>query len=128
MDNLTPLQQHVLAFYLAHSAKDFAMSGRWFPYGELELIFADKVKVDVRPFGKAAQDAAKAVATFYLDHMIAQGGFANKDQKFGGTMHQYEGEGFGAALDALKAGDPVLASAGDAGPEFWENAFASLTT
>ena len=124
---LTPLQSHVLAYYLAHSAKDFAMSGRWFPYGELELILADKVKVDVRAFGKAAQDSAKPAATFYLDHMIAAGGFSSKAQKFGGTMHQYDTEPFRAALDKLKAADPVLAKAAAAGPEFWQTTFASLT-
>ena len=124
---MNDLQSHVLAYYLAHSAKDFAMVGRWFSYGELELILADKVKVDVRAFGKAAQDVAKGVAKFYLDHMIAEGGFASKDQKFGGTMHQYDADKFRAALDGLKAADPVLARANAAGPEFWETAFASLT-
>ena len=126
--NLPPLQAHVLAYYLAHSAKDFAMSGRWFPYGELELIFADKIKVDVRQFGKAAQESAGAVAKAYLDHMIANAGFETKAQKFGGSMHQYDAEGFRAALSALQAGDPVLAAARSGGADFWENAFASLTT
>ncbi len=124
---LTPLQQHVLAYYLANSAKDFNMSGRWFPYGELELILADKVKVDVRPFGKAAQDAARPVAVAYLDHMIASGGFASKDQKFGGQMHQYDSDGFPAALAALQAGDGVLAQAKNGGADFWQGAFAALS-
>jgi hypothetical protein len=124
---MNELQQHVIAYYLANSAKDFAMSGRWFPYGELELILADKVKVDVRQFGKAAQDSATAAATFYLDHMIAAGGFSSKAQKFGGTMHQYDADQFRAALDKLKAADPVLAKAAAGGADFWPTAFASLT-
>ena len=125
--NLTPLEAHVLAYYLANSAKDFNMSGRWFPHGELELIFADKIKVDVRPFGKAAQESARAGALVYLDYMIANGGFENKDQKFGGTMHRYHLEGFPAALAAMKAADAVLAAAAQGGDDFWQNAFASLT-
>ena len=125
MSELTPLQSHVLAYYLAHSAKEFAMVGRWFPYGELELILADKIKVDVRQFGKPAQDSAKPAATFYLDHMIAAGGFSSKDQKFGGTMHQYDADKFRAALDGLKAADPVLPQA--TGADFWQTTFASLT-
>ena len=124
---MNELQSHVLAYYLAHSAKDFAMVGRWFPYGELELILADKVKVDVRAFGKPAQDSAKPAATFYLDHMIAAGGFSSKVQKFGGTMHQYDAEPFRAALDKLKAANPVLAKAEAGAPAFWQSAFASLT-
>jgi hypothetical protein len=124
--SLTPLQAHVLAYYLAHSAKEFSMTGRWFPYSELEFILADKIRVDVRQFGKAAQEVAGPVAKFYLDHMIAAGGFENKVQKFGGTMHQYEAEGFRAALDALKAGDAVLAKA--TGDDFWTTSFAELNT
>jgi hypothetical protein len=127
MSDLTPLQAHVLAYYLDHSAKEFSMTGRWFPHSELDFIFADKIKVDVRQFGKAAQDAAKPVATFYLDHMIAAGGFENKAQKFGGTMHQYDAEGFNAVLAALKAGDAVLAKAAAGGDDFWQTAFAGLT-
>ncbi len=124
---LTPLQTHVLAYYLANSAKDFAMAGRWFPYAELERTFTDKMQVDVRPFGQAAKDAAGAAAKHYFDHMLAQGGFATKEQKFGGTMHQYEPAGFKAALDALTASDPVLAKAASGGADFWATSFAELT-
>lgn len=125
---LPPLQAHVLAYYLDHSAKEFSMTGRWFPYSELEFILADKIRVDVRQFGKAAQDSAAAVAKAYLDHMIAAGGFENKAQKFGGSMHQYDAEGFRAALSAMQSNDPVLAAARSGGADFWQNAFASLTT
>ena len=124
---LTPLQSHVFAYYLANSAKDFAMAGRWFPYAELERTFTDKMQVDVRPFGQAAKDAAPAAAKRYFDHMLANGGFATKEQKFGGTMHQYEPAGFKAALDALKASDPVLTAAQSGGADFWASTFTELT-
>jgi hypothetical protein len=124
--SLTLLQAHVLAYYLDHSAKEFSMTGRWFPYAELDFIFADKIRVDVRQFGKAAQDAAGAVAKFYLDHMIAAGGFESKAQKFGGTMHQYLSEGFRSALAALVAGDAVLAMATASDDNFWTTSFAEL--
>jgi hypothetical protein len=119
---LNPLEQHVLAYYLNHSAREFSMTGRWFPYSELDFILADKIRVDVRQFGKAAQDAAGPVAKFYLDHMIAAGGFETKAQKFGGTMHQYDAEPFRAALEALKAS---AASGDDA---YWQTTFAELNT
>ena len=105
--NLTPLQAHVLAYYLDHSAKEFSMTGRWFPFSELEFILADKITVDVRGFGKAAQEAAKPVAKFYLEHMIANGGFENKTQKFGGSMHQFEPGSRSHAGD-LVAGRPAI--------------------
>ena len=125
MLNLPPLASHVLAYYLDHSAKEFSMTGRWFPYSELDFILADKIRVDVRQFGKAAQDSAGAVATFYLNHMIAAGGFETKAQKFGGTMHQYDAEGFRAALAGLQADNAVLAAAGAA--DYWQTTFAELS-
>ncbi len=125
--NLTPLQAHVLAYYLDHSAKEFSMTGRWFPFSELEFILADKITVDVRQFGKAAQEAAKPVAKAYLDHMIASGGFENKTQKFGGSMHQFEPEGFRAALAALQAESAVLAAASAGGADYWQTSFAELS-
>ena len=127
MTNLTPLEAHVLAYYLANSAKDFSMVGRWFSPSYLAETFADKMSVDVRPFGKAAQNAAVPAAKHYLAHMIAHGGFENKDQKFGGTMHQLDAAGFKAALDALKASDSVLAAADAGGADFWATSFAELT-
>ena len=125
--NLTPLQAHVLAYYLDHSAKDFSMVGRWFARSYLVESFADKMSVDVRPFGKIAQGAAVPAAEHYVDHMIANGGFENKEQKFGGSMHQHEAVGFKAALDRLKAADPVLAEARAGGDQFWTARFAELT-
>ena len=125
--NLTPLQAHVLAYYLDHAAKEFSMTGRWFPYSELEFILADKIRVDVRPFGKAAMDSAGAVAKAYLDHMIANAGFETMAQKFGGTMHQYEQEGFRAALAALQAQNTVLAAARAGGADYWQTSFAELS-
>ena len=125
MLNLPPLASHVLAYYLDHSAKEFSMTGRWFPYSELDFILADKIRVDVRQFGKAAQDSAGAVATVYLDHMISNAGFETKAQKFGGTMHQYDAEGFRAALAGLQADNAVLAAAGAA--DYWQTTFAELS-
>ena len=125
--NLTPLEAHVFAYYLVNSAKDFSMVGRWFSPSYLAETFADKMSVDVRPFGKKAQSAAVPAAKYYLEYMIAQGGFENKEQKFGGTMHQLDAAGFKAALDALKAADPVLKAAEAGGEGYWEAKFAELT-
>ncbi len=123
---LSPLESHALAYYLAHSAKDFASVGRWFSHSYLDETFTDKISVDVRPFGKVAQNAAGPAARFYLDYMIANGGFENKEQKFGGTMHQLQADGYKAALAALAAADPILAQAAEGGETFWADAFGKL--
>jgi hypothetical protein len=126
MDNLTPLQAHVLAYFLSHGGRDFSMVGRWWPHAELALVMGDKMRIAVRPFGKAAQDAATPVAEALSEHMLARGGFSTKEQKFGGTMHQFQPEEFRAALDAIEAESAVLKLAATGGATFWEQAFAGL--
>ncbi len=103
------------------------MTGRWFPYAELEFIFADKIQVDVRQFGKTAQNACKPVAVHYLDTMIAKGGFENQKQKFGGTMHQFAADGFRTALSDLIEANPILKAAAAGGDTFWSTTFAELS-
>ena len=80
--NLPPLQAHVLAYFLSHGGRDFSMVGRWWPHAELALVMADKIRIAVRPFGKAAQDAATPVAEALSEHMLSCGGFSTKAQKF----------------------------------------------
>ncbi len=125
--NLPPLQAHVFAYFLSHGARDFSMVGRWWPHAELALVMADKMRIAVRPFGKAAQDAAGPVAEALSEHMLACGGFSTKPQKFGGTMHQFQPEAFRAALDAIEAADPVLKLAAAGGADFWATSFTELT-
>ncbi len=127
MTELTPLASQVLAYYLDHSAKEFSMTGRWFPYSELEFIIADKVRVDVRQFGKPAQEQAGAAAKGFLDHMIANAGFESKSQKFGGSMHQFDPEGFRTALAAMQGDNAALAAARAGGADYWTTSFAELS-
>jgi hypothetical protein len=126
MDNLTSLQSHVLAYFLSHGGRDFSMVGRWWPHAELALVMGDKIRIAVRPFGKAAQGAAATVAEALSEHMLACGGFSTKPQKFGGTMHQFQPAAFRAALDAIEAESVVLKLAATGGATFWEQAFAAL--
>ena len=125
--NLPPLQAHVLAYFLSHGGRDFSMVGRWWPHAELALMMADKIRIAVRPFGKAAQDAALPVAEALSEHMLECGGFSTKPQKFGGTMHQFQPEAFRAALDAIAADSAPLKAAAAGGADFWETSFAELT-
>ena len=125
--NLSPLQAHVLAYFLSHGARDFSMVGRWWPHAELALVMGDKIRIAVRPFGKAAQDAAGSVAEALSEHMLACGGFSSRAQKFGGTMHQFQPEEFRAGLDAIEADSAVLQQAAAGGADFWETSFAELT-
>lgn len=123
MTELTPLEAHVQAYYLSNAANTLDISGRFYPHGELVMIIADKMQVATRKFGRKAGAATRGAATAFVDHMIAAGAWTTKKNDFGGTMHQFQGEAYRAALKAMQASDPVLASVNDD----WDGAFAALT-
>ena len=123
---LSEMEQHVFAYYLAHGAGEFSMVGRFFPYGELTLLIQDKIQVAVRKFGRRASAACPSAARALLDLMIEKGGCSSTKDKFGASMHQFQGDAYKAALKALQESDPILQKAQAAGPAYWDEAFAAL--
>ncbi len=124
MTNLSPLEAHVLAYYVQGTAATLDISGRFYPHGELVMIIADKMQVATRKFGRKAGAATRAAATAFVDHMIAAGAWSTKQNDFGGSMHQFQGDVYRPALKAMQAADPIIAAVGDD----WESAFAGLTS
>lgn len=125
--SLTKIEQTLFSHYAANGAKDLNISGRFYPYGELILIIEDKVKVGARKFGFKVTSKAKVAGTAFLDHMIAKGAWSTTQNDFGGTMHQFQGDAFKAALADLQANDPVIQEAAAGSDTFWADRFAALT-
>ena len=125
--NLTELEQHVYAYYVATDAAQFSAAPRFYPYGELTLIFADKVQVATRKFGRPVHSKAKTAATALVDKLIKSGAYSTKQNEFGGSMHQFQEPAYKAFLKAEQDADPIIQQAKAAGPEFWDDAFAKLT-
>ncbi|MGN6357280.1 MAG: hypothetical protein ACTHLU_07340 [Novosphingobium sp.] len=125
--SLSPLEQTVFAYFLAGAANDINIAERWFPKSDLLLIIEDKFQVAVRKFGFKAKAATKAASTRFVEHMIAKGGWATKENDYGGTMHQWQRDAFRAELKALQAADPLVQEAAQAGESYWTDKFAALT-
>lgn len=126
--SLNELEQHVCAYYVQGAANDLNIAGRFYPYSELVFIIADKIEVATRPFGRKVRSQNKGPATAFLDHMIAKGAFTTTKNDFGGTMHQFQPPTYKQALRELQESDPILQEAGAAGEDFWQDAFARLTS
>ena len=124
---LTETEQHVLAYWLAGDAAHFNMSGRFFPHGELVMILTDKIQVATRPFGRQASAAAGAAAREFLDAVIAKGGFSTTQNKFGGSMHQYQADAYPKVLVEMREAEPLVGAAAEGGEQFWASAFARLS-
>ena len=107
--SLTDLEAHVLAYYVDGAANTLDISGRFYPHGELVMIIADKIQVATRKFGRKANAGSRAAAAAFVDHMIERGAWSTKTNDFGGTMHQFQGDAYKAALKALQESDPAVA-------------------
>ena len=124
---MTELEQHVYAYYVATDATQFSAAPRYYPYGELTLIFADKVQVATRKFGRKVHSKANAAAAALVDKLIAAGAYSTKQNEFGGSMHQFQESAYKAFLKAEQERNPLILQAKAEGPEFWQGAFERLT-
>ena len=126
--NLSGLEQHVFAYYVANAAEQLNMVPRYWPYGELKLLVEDKVQVAVRKFGLKAKMASPNVARVLLDLLIERDAFSTVKNEHGGTMHQYQAANYRSCVRELQETDPVILKAKAAGPGYWDDAFAALTS
>ncbi|MGC3980830.1 MAG: hypothetical protein QM808_06200 [Steroidobacteraceae bacterium] len=51
---MTALIDHMIAYYVAGQAAELSVAPRFYPYGELQLIFEDKISL---PFASSAEGA-----------------------------------------------------------------------
>ncbi|PEQ11120.1 hypothetical protein B2G71_18960 [Novosphingobium sp. PC22D] len=123
MSELTDL---VYAYYVAGPAADLSVAPRFYPHGELVLIFEDKVSISVRKFGTKARGCAKEAGARFIDAMIEKGAWSTKQNEFGGSMHAFQADRFRTALAELQAEDENVQRAKAEGPEYWEKAFSGL--
>lgn len=127
MSNLSDMEHQVLAYFVAEHAADFTMADRFYPYGELTMIWEDKVNIAARKFGPAVRAKAKPVATALVDLLIERGAYSTKKNDFGGTMHNFKPDVFRQVVKDIKESDPVIQRSREAGAEFWIETFAGHT-
>jgi hypothetical protein len=125
--SLSPVEQAVFAYYVAGQANELNIAPRWYPYGELVLVVEDKISVAVRKFGSKARGSAKTVSKTLLDLMIEKGGWATKQNEYGGSMHQFQPDVFKATLKELQANDPLIQGSQGQGTDYWADKFTALT-
>jgi len=123
---MTDLEQHILAYYVAGPAGDLTVAPRFYPYGELQLIFEDKIAVAVRKFGPKVKKHAKTVGTAFIDLMIEKGAWSTTQNEFGGSMHAFQADRYREVVGELQDSDPIIQKARVEGPGFWEHAFGEL--
>lgn len=124
--SLTEVEQTAYAYYLAHDANQFTVTGRFYPYGDLVLVIADKVQVATRKFGRQVHSKSSNVAKVWLDRLIETGAYSTKQNEFGGSMHQFQPDLYKTVLRQEQDADPIIQKANDGGPDFWAETFSAL--
>ena len=124
--SLTEVEQAAYAYYLAHDANQFTVTGRFYPHGELVLVIGDKVQVATRKFGRPVASKANNVARVWLDRLIETGAYSTKQNDFGGSMHQFQPDLYKTVLRQEQDANPIIQESKSGGPDFWTDKFSAL--
>ena len=124
--NLSPLEAHLFAWFLGQGAREVGFVGRWFPRSEYVAIIGDKIGISARQFGPKAVAAKTDLAEKFVAMLIEKGIIVIKQDKFGGTMGQFQDGAYQVLLGEMIAADPVLEAAAAGGESFWAQAFGKL--
>ncbi|WP_404480973.1 hypothetical protein [Novosphingobium sp. BL-52-GroH] len=123
---MTDLIDHMIAYYVAGPASDLTVAPRFYPYGELQLIFEDKISVAVRKFGPKVRKHAKEAGKAFIDRMIETGAWSTNEGEYGGSMHQFQADRFREVIREEQKANPIIAQAKAEGPAYWDKAFGEL--
>lgn len=124
--NLSELERHVLAFYIATDAGQFSMDPRFWPYAELVIIFEDKIRFSAQRFDIRDEEIIVNAARAFVDLLIERGGISTIRSDLGGTMHRLEGKEYRECVAWLRESDPIIAAAKSGGSGFWPDAFTRV--
>ncbi|AXB76783.1 hypothetical protein [Novosphingobium sp. P6W] len=123
---MTDLIDHILAYYIAGPAADLSVAPRFYPYGELQLIFDDKIAVAVRKFGPKVRKHSKEAGKTFIDLMIEKGAWSTNEGEYGGSMHQFQADRFREVIREEQKANAIIVKAKAEGPAYWDKAFGEL--
>lgn len=123
---LSELDEHILAYFIAKNAGELQMDPRWWPSIELSSIVEDKVRFAVSRFWLVGRPPVEAAARVLLDTLVARGAFAKKDGEYG-PMFQFQRDPYRAWLAEAREINPIVTHMADADEDAWEETFDRLT-
>jgi hypothetical protein len=123
--SLSELEQHVFAYFVANNAQDVNMDPKFAPYGELALIFEDRIQLATRKYGVKVEMASRNVARAFLDMLLEKGAFSTTKNSLG-AMHQFQAKVYPDCIKGLQDANPIVQKAKAGGPAFWDDTFAAL--
>lgn len=124
--NLTELEQHVLAYFLATDALSGGIDERFYKRHEFVKIFEDRIFHATPDFGGVVQGRPTNVATYLVDELIKQGALSTVNDEYSGESHKFNRSKYKEFIKQLIESNTLCERARQAGPQFWPEAFAAL--
>ena len=125
--SLNETGQAAMSYFVAEKAPGMDFADKWNPRGELNLVWADKIEVALRKFGRKVRTQSKQIALELLDYLIANGAYETRENEYGGEMHSFRQAEYKKAIAKLQENDPLIQEAKNGGDDFWQSKFAELT-
>lgn len=125
--SLNEIGQAGMSYFVAEKAPTMDFADKWNPRGELNLVWADKIEVALRKFGRKVRTQSKQIAIELLDYLIANGAYETRENEYGGEMHSFRQAEYRKAIKALQEKDPLIQASQNGGDDYWQNKFSELT-
>jgi hypothetical protein len=124
--NLTQIDEHVYAYFLHHDALKVTVDGRFYKAREFVRKFENEIMYGTPAFGGTDTGRPSNLATSLVDQLIEEGALSSVNDELSGVSYQFDAGKYKAFIKDQIATNPICQRAAQGGPDFWEEAFASL--
>jgi hypothetical protein len=125
--NLTELEKYVLAYFLAGEALHFHVDGRFQRREDFAQMFEGAFFFATKKFGDGIAGRYPNVVGNLLDELIATKALSSVTDKWTGVSHQFNSGAYKAFIKDQIRTNSICQRSQQAGPQFWEETFATLS-
>jgi hypothetical protein len=124
---LTELEEYVLGFFLSVDALSVSVDGRYFRREDFVRVFEDRIFYVTQQFGGKIAGRHSNIAVPLVDRLIESNALSTSTDQWSVTWHRFDPSKYRAVVKELIQSNILCQRSKDAGPQFWEEAFAALS-
>jgi hypothetical protein len=125
---MTPaeLDEYGLAYFLSLEALNVSVDGRYHRREDFVRIFADRIFYANQRFARKLGGRHSNIAAQLVDTFIAKNAMSTSVDQWSVTLHSFDNARYRAVVKELIESNAICQRSKDAGPQFWEEAFAAV--
>jgi len=124
---LTELEEYVMAYFLSVDALSVSVDGRYFRREDFVRVFEDRIFYATQQFGRKIAGRHSNIAVPLVDRLIERDALSTSTDQWSVTWHRFDTSKYRAVVKELIQSNTLCQRSKDAGPQFWEEAFAALS-